>query len=782
MNRVIREWTLVEELGRGDLGVVYKATHKFLPGHFAIKAIKPELAQDPEVHSRFLQEAHNANRLKHPNVVDTQAPFEDEGSLYLPMEYLDGVPLNELLSQHPQGMDPTEALKILGQAAAGIGYAHAQGIVHRDVKPANIFVTASGQVKVLDFGLTKGVGDKSLTADGLAVGAPVYIAPEIYNGKSPTPAADVYSLGIIGFKLLTGALPIEMPENDASLVAIVSTMMQAHAQGLPSVAAASSGIEPWVDSLIASMMVVDPAKRLQDGQAVSDGITSQGIGGNAVAPAPSSAQATTQAPQSRPAQNESPTSVALPTMGHDIPPPSTSNAQEQQTQFAMPKLSGGQEQESLEEPIREATPPPATPQPESDDLEPPESKSRMPLIAALVLVIGGGGGYAAYDYKLEQDRLAAEKLAAAQTEVKRLTDACSQGKLSDCETLSRAYIQGELSLAPSPSKPNELLYSKCKDGQPQEACDILSKLCAELKTKEVCAQLETHQALMKQANDFILQGNQSLEKRQVPAARRAFNQALELVPKAPEALLGLGRVAVLENKTDAAIALFTDALGHQEVFPEVYESVGSLFVSLSDVEGGVKQLEVAERQMLQQNASPRKMDEFYLRVIDILAPKSQRTANIWRKKIGKASTEAPTNNMEMAGIFKTLRGGKGGAISALLDEEPEDTQLAQVQLGSLDLDPDGSVSTSSVEKSLRAANGAFVRCYDKERKKTRSLKGKLEIHMDISETGQVIYALIVGDTTNNEQVGNCILEKMEGMSFPRGNEEYTVLIPLALSF
>ena len=89
MNKVIREWTLTEELGRGSMGVVYKATHKFLPGHFAIKVIKPELAQDPEVHSRFLQEAHNATRLKHPNVVDTQVSFEDEGSLYLPMEYLD---------------------------------------------------------------------------------------------------------------------------------------------------------------------------------------------------------------------------------------------------------------------------------------------------------------------------------------------------------------------------------------------------------------------------------------------------------------------------------------------------------------------------------------------------------------------------------------------------------------------------------------------------------------------------------------------------------------------
>ena len=190
------------------------------------------------------------------------------------------------------------------------------------------------------------MGDKSLTADGLAVGTPVYIAPEVYSGKNLTPAADVYSLGIIGFKLPTGALPIEMPENDSSLVAIVSTMMQAHAQGLPSVAAARSGIEPWVDSLIASMMVVDPAKRLQDGLAVSDGITSQGVGGNAKAPAPSSGQATTQAPPSQPAQNEPLTTFALPTKGQDAPPPKTSTTQEPQTQFAMPTMGGASASDS----------------------------------------------------------------------------------------------------------------------------------------------------------------------------------------------------------------------------------------------------------------------------------------------------------------------------------------------------------------------------------------------------------------------------------------------------
>ena len=94
----IREWTLVEEIGRGGMGVVYKATHKFMKGEYALKSIKPELAQDPEVHDRFLQEAHNATGLDHPNIVKSLPPFEEEGGLYLPMEFLVGQPLDELRS------------------------------------------------------------------------------------------------------------------------------------------------------------------------------------------------------------------------------------------------------------------------------------------------------------------------------------------------------------------------------------------------------------------------------------------------------------------------------------------------------------------------------------------------------------------------------------------------------------------------------------------------------------------------------------------------------------
>ena len=125
-----------------------------------------------------------------------------------------------------------------------------------------------------------------------------------------------------------------------------------------------------------------------------------------------------------------------------------------ETQFAMPTM-GGAESAS-------AGCCTSSTAPDTEELEPPKPKSKMPLVAALVLLIGGGGEYAAYEYKLEQDRLAAEKLAADQAEVTRLTDACNKESFSECETLSRAYIQGELSLTPSPSKPNELCTASAK--------------------------------------------------------------------------------------------------------------------------------------------------------------------------------------------------------------------------------------------------------------------------------------------------------------------------------
>ena len=222
-------WTIEGEIGRGGMGVVYKATHKFWTVPMRSKRSSLSL-QQTLVSARFLKEAQNATKLKHPNIVETLPPFEEGEGLYLPMEFLEGKPLDVLLGDACM-MGVAEALHIRAMAS-GLGHAHSMGIIHRDVKPANVFVTDANAIKVLDFGLAKGVDDKIMTASGLAVGTPVYIAPEVYQAQA-TPSADVFSLGVILFRLLSGRLPIDMPAGESSVVAVLHAVTQAHLKGLP---------------------------------------------------------------------------------------------------------------------------------------------------------------------------------------------------------------------------------------------------------------------------------------------------------------------------------------------------------------------------------------------------------------------------------------------------------------------------------------------------------------------------------------------------------------------
>ncbi|MEL6190309.1 MAG: serine/threonine-protein kinase, partial [Myxococcota bacterium] len=153
----IREWTLHEVVGRGGMGVVYRATHDLEPGRdFAIKVVAPHLVADENVRARFLREIQTARELKHPNIVEAETAFEEDGQLYLPMAFLDGVTLDRVLAERDGvPMPEHEALAIFRQAAAGLAHAHERGFLHRDIKPANIHVDRDGRVRLLDFGLAR---------------------------------------------------------------------------------------------------------------------------------------------------------------------------------------------------------------------------------------------------------------------------------------------------------------------------------------------------------------------------------------------------------------------------------------------------------------------------------------------------------------------------------------------------------------------------------------------------------------------------------------------------
>ncbi len=265
----IGDWTIQETVGHGGMGIVYRATHDLIEGDFAVKMLRPELAADDAVLQRFLSEVQKARLLDHPNIVRMEIPFRHDDSIFLPMEMLRGRTLGELIDDEPGPWPIDRIIDHLGQAAAGLGHAHGRSVLHRDVKPENLFVTATGRVKLLDFGLAKRIGDQSLTARGLAVGTPVYMAPEVLRGEKPGTPADVYSLGMILFRLLTGQLPIPIQDTAATLAELFGPVLHAHERGLPRPSTFQPGIPEWLDELSARLLDQDPTSRPQNGNEVA---------------------------------------------------------------------------------------------------------------------------------------------------------------------------------------------------------------------------------------------------------------------------------------------------------------------------------------------------------------------------------------------------------------------------------------------------------------------------------------------------------------------------------
>jgi predicted Ser/Thr protein kinase len=202
---------LLELLGRGGMGAVYKARQKHLDRFVALKVIPPEAAKDPAFVERFNREARALARLNHPNIVAVYDFGQVGDVFYLVMEYVDGVNLRHALKA--SRLAPSEALAIVPQICDALQYAHDQGVVHRDIKPENVLLDRSGRVKIADFGLAKMLGkgpdDFTLTRTQQVMGTPRYMAPE--QIETPTAVdhrADIYSLGVVLYEMLTGELPL----------------------------------------------------------------------------------------------------------------------------------------------------------------------------------------------------------------------------------------------------------------------------------------------------------------------------------------------------------------------------------------------------------------------------------------------------------------------------------------------------------------------------------------------------------------------------------------------
>jgi tRNA A-37 threonylcarbamoyl transferase component Bud32 len=198
-------------LGRGGMGIVYKARQKHLDRVVALKVLAPEISRDRSFAERFAREARALARLNHPNIVSIFDSGETDGLFYFVMEFVDGTNLRQSLQA--KQISPREALAIVPVICDALQYAHDMGIVHRDIKPENVLLDKKGRVKIADFGLAKLVSpttpDVALTQTGLMMGTPKYMAPEQMDRPAEVDhRADIYSLGVVFYEMLTGELPL----------------------------------------------------------------------------------------------------------------------------------------------------------------------------------------------------------------------------------------------------------------------------------------------------------------------------------------------------------------------------------------------------------------------------------------------------------------------------------------------------------------------------------------------------------------------------------------------
>jgi serine/threonine protein kinase len=202
---------ILELLGQGGMGIVYKARQPRLDRLVALKILPAEAGRDLAFAERFVREARALAKLSHPSIVTVYDFGESGGRFYLLMEFVDGVNLRHLLQE--QRLTPEQALTIVPQLCEALQYAHEQGVVHRDIKPENILLDKRGHVKIADFGLAKLLGpkvaDSALTGSQQIMGTPHYMAPEQWERpQSVDHRADIYSLGVVFYEMLTGELPL----------------------------------------------------------------------------------------------------------------------------------------------------------------------------------------------------------------------------------------------------------------------------------------------------------------------------------------------------------------------------------------------------------------------------------------------------------------------------------------------------------------------------------------------------------------------------------------------
>ena len=259
------DFTLEREIGRGGMGIVYLGVDVKLDRPVAIKVLPELLAGVPEVRERFLREARTAAKLAHPSIVPIYRADETEGVVFIVMAFIDGDSLADRLSAAALP-SVRETCRILRDVALALDYAHAHGVVHRDIKPENILVErATGRAWVTDFGIARLAEAKPLTATGQVLGTVHYMSPEQISGEAVDGRSDLYSLGVVGFRALTGRLPFD--SETASAVLVAHVVKQA-----PKVHDVAPQIPKALAELVDRCLAKDPGSRFDSGSAFARGV------------------------------------------------------------------------------------------------------------------------------------------------------------------------------------------------------------------------------------------------------------------------------------------------------------------------------------------------------------------------------------------------------------------------------------------------------------------------------------------------------------------------------
>jgi tRNA A-37 threonylcarbamoyl transferase component Bud32 len=251
-------YRLLELVGSGGMAVVYRGVDTLLQRRIAVKVLRESFASDPAFLARFQREAQAAASLDHPNVVTVYDVGHDGSRHYIVMEYVDGQDLKTLIRQKGH-LSVDETLDIAIQVSAGVGHAHKASFIHCDIKPQNVLVTRDGRVKVTDFGIARALSETGLTESEIVWGSPTYFSPEQAAGEPPSPASDVYSIGIMMYEMLSGLPPFQA-EKSAALA-----LMHMREEPAP-LASRNPQVPPQLEWIIRKVLAKEPSARYRNAE------------------------------------------------------------------------------------------------------------------------------------------------------------------------------------------------------------------------------------------------------------------------------------------------------------------------------------------------------------------------------------------------------------------------------------------------------------------------------------------------------------------------------------